>query len=211
MSASLIDEVVLATTTSAADDPLAAIGQSMGVRIYRGIEEDVLARFVGALAGDQADVVVRHVGDAPLVDPGVINSVVGHFLKGDCDYASNMIERSWPRGSESEVLSREALYRSHQEGTRPEDREHVTIYARTHADRFRLRNVKALPQETWPELRLTLDMREDLALFEKVFDELYVPGHLLRIGAVIDWLRQHPEVVALNAHLKQKTVFGKDF
>jgi spore coat polysaccharide biosynthesis protein SpsF len=210
-AASLIDDVVLATTASPADDRLVGIGEALGIRVFRGSEADVLGRFIGALEDDPADIVVRHTADDPLLDPAVIDTVIGQYLKGGCDYASNIIERSWPRGLDTEVLSRNALIRSHREGKRSEDREHVTIYIRTHPDLFRLRNVKALPQETWPDLRLCLDTKEDQELLQQVFEALYIPGKILRIGTVIDWLQQHPEVTALNAGVIQKSTLGQIF
>ena len=146
-----VDDVVLATTTNAADDRLLPIAARLGMRTFRGSESDVLGRFVGALEGDDADVVVRITADDPLLDPAVTGAVVRRFEAGDCDYASNMVRRSWPRGLDTEVLSRELLERSEREGQRPEDREHVTFYVRTHPDSFRLANVSAPPHETWPE------------------------------------------------------------
>ena len=208
-SASLVDDVIVATTVSPVDDDLVPLARRLDVRLHRGSEQDVLQRFVDAVAGDAADAVVRHVADAPLVDPAIIDTVIGHYLRGGCDYAASMLERSWPRGVESEVISREALEQSARDGVRPEDREHVTVHVRSHPDRFRLRNVRALPQETWPELRLTLDTDADYSLLQAVFDELHQPGRVIRIGRVIDWLRTRPDLVALNAHIEQKPVLGR--
>lgn len=210
-AASLVDDIVLATTVSPADDALVEIAAELGIRVFRGSETDVLGRFIGALEGDLADIVVRHTADDPLLDPAIIDTVIGHYLRGGCDYASNIIERSWPRGLDTEVLSREALIRSHREAKRPEDYEHVTIYVRTHPDLFRLRNVKSLPQETWPDLRLCIDTIEDQALLEKIFEALYVPDKIIRVGTVIDWVKQHPGVIALNAGVSQKLTLGKVF
>ena len=207
----LVDDVVLATTLLESDDELERVGRSMGVRVYRGSVDDVLGRFVGALDGDSADVVIRQTADNPLTDPNVIDCVVGTFFNSSCDYVSNNIERTWPRGHDTEVFSREALNRCHQEADLDEYREHVTLYMRTHQSNFSQRNVYALPQETWPELRLTIDTVEDKALLERVFDALYVPGKILRVGAVIDWLRDHPEVVKLNQMVQQKATLGKVF
>jgi spore coat polysaccharide biosynthesis protein SpsF len=137
--------------------------------------------------------------------------VIGEFLKGDCDYVSNMVERSFPRGMETEVFSREALETSYRDSVRQEDREHVTIYIRSNSQLFRIRNVSALPQDTWPDLRLTLDTEDDYALLSAVFDALYRPNEVLRSGAVIAWLRQHPNVSRINAHIKQKPVFNKNW
>ncbi len=210
-AASRLDDVVLATTSTARDDALAEIGGRLGVRVFRGSEDDVLGRFVGALDGDPAQVIVRLTGDNPLLDPAVIDSVVQHFLEADTDYASNMIHRSWPRGLDTEVLSRAVLERADREGRDPEHREHVTLYVRTHPELFRLENVTASPEETWPELRLSIDTPEDRALLERVFDALHRPGEILPIREVIAWLRHNPEVAALNAQVAQKLVFGKTF
>lgn len=203
-----IDEVVLATTTGAADDELAALGEALGVRTTRGSEDDVLGRFVAALEHGPADVVVRLTADNPLLDPGVTDAVIDRFAQGDCDYASNNGERSWPRGLDCEVLSRSALERADRDGHRPEDREHVTFHVRTHPQDFRLVNVRAPHEQEWPELRLSLDTAEDLALLQRIFDALYDGETPLSIDAVIAWLRRHPEVVALNADVQQKPTLG---
>ena len=205
-----VDDVVLATTAEADDDELAALGERLGVRTFRGSEADVLGRFVGALQDDPADVVVRLTADDPLLDPAVTATVVERFLAGGCDYASNIVERSWPRGLDCEVLSRALLEQSARDGWRPEDREHVTTHVRTQPDRFRLVNVQAPLAETWPELRLCIDTAEDLALLESIFDALYdEAGGPLAVGTVIEWLRRHPEVAALNSAVRQKPTLGR--
>jgi spore coat polysaccharide biosynthesis protein SpsF len=171
----------------------------------------VLGRFVGALKGDPADVVARQPADAPLVDPDIIDAVLETYQRGGCDYAASFLERSWPRGCESEVISREALERSDREAHRPEDREHVTIHVRTHPEQFQLRNVRAPEAETWPDLRLTLDTPEDYAVLERVFGALWRPGRVVRISEVIQWMRAHPEVGEINAGVSQKAVLGRVF
>jgi spore coat polysaccharide biosynthesis protein SpsF len=210
-AATTVDEVVLATTEAPVDDRLADVARELGFRVHRGSEEDVLGRFVDAVEGDPADVVLRQTGDNPLLDPGIVDTAVAEYLKGGCDYVSNNVERTWPRGMDVEVVSREALERSHREGQRPEDREHVTVYIRTHPELFRIRQVHAPARETWPDLRLTLDTPADFELLTRVFGELYEPGRIIHAGAVIDWFRAHPDVAAINAGIEQKTVLGRSF
>jgi len=72
----------LVTTDLAADDSLAALAQSLGVRAIRGPERDVLARFVLAAESSSAATLVRVTGDCPLVDPG--QSIVCHILQISC-------------------------------------------------------------------------------------------------------------------------------
>jgi spore coat polysaccharide biosynthesis protein SpsF len=209
--ASRVHEVVLATTTNAADDILVEVAGKVGVRVFRGDEHDVLGRFVGAMDGSSAEVILRHTADDPLLDPSVIDTVVADFLRGGCDYGSNILERSWPRGLDTEAVSRDALLRMHREARDKDYREHVTLFARTHPDQYRLRNVSAPPGECWPELRLCIDTDEDRSLLEKIFENLYVPGRILKIGEVLTWLRANPDVARINSAVRQREVLGRVF
>lgn len=210
-ASTLVDDVVLATTETPADDDLVREAHRLGVRVFRGSERDVLGRFVSAIDGTGADAVVRITGDDPLLDPSVIDLVVGAFVKHGPDYASNILERTWPRGLDTEVLTVEALQRSAREGDRDEDREHVTIFVRTHQQAFRTLAVKALPQDTWPDLRLCLDTREDYLLLQAVFGGLSPGDRILRVGEVLDFLRTRPELVSLNSRVRQREVLGKEY
>lgn len=209
-AARTVDDVIVATSTNPSDDVLAATVERLGRRVHRGPLDDVLARFVGALEGDDADVVVRHTADDPLLDPDVIDAVVGSFLASDDVYASNMIERSWPRGLDTEVIAREALVRCDVEADDPRHREHVTLFARLHPERFPQHNVTAPASQTWPELRLCVDTDADRAMLDALFAALH-GDRPIGVGAAIAWLREHPEVAALNADVQQRAVFGKAF
>ncbi|MCB8044824.1 hypothetical protein JM654_13600 [Microbacterium oxydans] len=57
--------LVVATTTNASDDPIAALAVSRGARVFRGSETDVLGRFAGAARDAGLDVVVRVTSDCP--------------------------------------------------------------------------------------------------------------------------------------------------
>src|SRR5262249_60896773 len=67
----MADELVVATTVNATDDPVVAVARGEGARWFRGSEADVLERYVGAAREARADVVVRITADCPLIDPDV--------------------------------------------------------------------------------------------------------------------------------------------
>ena len=75
----LIDDIVLATTTSSNDDVLATWAEGADLACYRGSEEDVLARVVGAHQMMDSDVIVEITGDCPLLDPDVIDLGIEFF------------------------------------------------------------------------------------------------------------------------------------
>ena len=145
-SAERIDDVVVATTVNASDDPLVELADRLGVRWHRGDEHDVLSRYVDAAREAAAEMVVRITADCPLADPAVIDSVCAALdqRRTACDYASNAVVRSFPRGLDVEVLFRDVLDRVNRLATEPAEREHVTmtVYS-THADVFLRHDVVA--------------------------------------------------------------------
>ena len=103
------DDIVVATTDSTDDDELVAVVQRMGVTVHRGSRDDVLGRVLGAAREARADVVIRVTGDCPLIDPMVTGRVVDAFMERPaCDYASNVLTRTYPRGLDAEAISLDA-------------------------------------------------------------------------------------------------------
>ena len=116
---SAIDSIVVATTTNATDDPVAALCEAAGVAVFRGSEDDVLGRVRGALDYAKADIAVEITGDCPLIDPRVIDRVVRAKLDGESDYVSNTMRYTYPEGLDTEVFSVSALERAWRGSDRP--------------------------------------------------------------------------------------------
>ena len=102
-----VDEVVVATTKSSADDSIVELARREGWRYERGSETDLLDRYVQAARANDAAVVVRITSDCPLIDPVLIDEAVGAFSgAAGGDYASNTLEpRTFPRGLDVEVVT----------------------------------------------------------------------------------------------------------
>jgi spore coat polysaccharide biosynthesis protein SpsF len=159
-AAETVDDVVVATTANTTDDPVADLARAQGVRVFRGDEHDVLSRYLGAADEAQADVVVRVTADCPLLDPGVVDRVV-RALDRDADYASNVVERTFPQGLDCEALHRDVLERVGRLATSADAREHVTwlIYAER-PELFVRRDV--IDPADNSDLSWTVDRPEDL-------------------------------------------------
>lgn len=116
----------LATSDRPGDDVLADHVAAKGISVFRGSETDVLSRFAGAARAAGARHVVRVTGDCPLVDPGIIDRVADRYAKGDVDFVSNTLDRSFPDGLDVEIFSSEALARADRDARQPLHRQHVT-------------------------------------------------------------------------------------
>lgn len=200
-----VEEVVLAVTTNAADDPLVALADRLGLRWYRGSEDDVLSRYAGAASEAGADLVARVTSDCPLIDPEETDAVIAALeeRREDVDYASNRLEPHLPRGLDVEVLWRDVLDRMDRMATSRPAREHVTWFC--YAERpelFSLHSVRR-PFDAH-DLRWTVDTAADLALVRRLFADLGLAERAVPLAEVIAHVRAHPEIAALNAHIEQK-------
>jgi glutamate-1-semialdehyde 2,1-aminomutase len=194
-----LDAVMVATTTAAADDAVAAWCAGAGVPCFRGSEEDVLDRYVGAAREADADVVVRLTADCPLLDPAVVDEVVAAYHSEPCDYATNVLEPTYPDGLDTEVFSRAALERAAAEARLPSEREHVTPYIRNHPAQFRLRSVRG--ECDLSALRWTVDDPRDLELVRAVYARL--GDAEFGMSDVLALLDEQPELGAVNAGIER--------
>jgi spore coat polysaccharide biosynthesis protein SpsF len=200
-----LDALVVATTTNATDDPLVELAEAFGAGTFRGSEDDVLGRVLGAALASDAELVVETTGDCPLIDPAIVGEVVDRFGDGGADYCSNMLERTYPRGMEVQVFPTAVLAEVERLTDAPADREHVSLYIYEHPERYRLRTVRADPPRG-ADVRLTVDTPEDLALVRAVFDELYPRDPAFGLAEILDLLDARPGLRALNRDIEQKSV-----
>jgi len=199
------DEIVLAVTGNPDDEPLVALARRAGVRWHRGSEHDVLDRYLGAARDAAADLVVRVTADCPLIDPAETDVVIGALeeRRATADYASNTLERTLPRGLDSEALWRDALERTARLATSAAAREHVTWFCHSERpDLFALHSVRR-PYDA-ADLRWTVDTAEDLAMVRRLYAELGLADEPVPLADVVAYVRAHPDVAAMNAAVDQK-------
>ena len=197
-----IDAVVVATTNQDSDQALVDAGQRLGVEVFRGSEDDVLDRTYRAAKACGAQAVVRITSDCPLIDPAVVDGVVGAFEAERPDYASNTQDRTFPRGLDTEVMTFEALERAWNEARKPYQRAHVTAYLYQHPETFRVLQVTG--EEDFSAHRWTVDTEADLQLVRAIYRRF--DDDTFGWRQVLEVLAREPELVALNRHVQQKAL-----
>ena len=205
--AKAVDQIVLATSTDASDDALAEAVAAMGIAVYRGSLNDVLARFAGAAQGRGADVVVRLTGDCPLIDPALIDRAVHHLRSNQLDYVTNGEPAMYPDGLDVEAFTHAALQRAFAQATLPSEREHVTPYMRSAAADMRRGSLRGAVDLS--ALRWTVDHADDLAMVRALVDAITEQQGVdaaLRAD-LFDYLRvldAQPQLLAVNPHQRNE-------
>ncbi len=202
------DHVVVVTSTSPADDVLAAWCAGMGYVCLRGDEEDVLSRYVMAARATGADIVIRVTGDCPAIEPRLIDTVIDALIRTRVDYlhvkAESKYPDAYPRGVNTEAFWRSVLHRFEVNASQPRHREHVTLQVEEDPQYTMLR-LPAPPHLARPGYRLTLDTPQDYTMLSRLFSECPVAFDT-PIEAIVRFLDAHPDVTRLNADVEQKSV-----
>jgi spore coat polysaccharide biosynthesis protein SpsF len=199
--ASMIQEVAVATTESARDEPVIEACRQLGVAYFRGSEQDVLDRYFRAAQRFGSDAVVRITSDCPLIDPELVDRVIDSFVDHHADFACNVLPRKYPRGLDTEVFTAEALKKAWQLSDQPHQREHVTSLFYERPDIFRHAHVCG--EQDYSRYRWTLDTPDDLCLIRAIYSHFDYRDDFgwQEVLALIERL---PELASLNAHIVQK-------
>lgn len=199
-----LDDFVLAIPDEPEDDPMAARFSSM-CKIYRGSLHDVLDRYWNAAKSTRADVVVRIVGDNPLLEPPVMDAAVEKFSGLDVDFANTI---NCPLGIGAEIFRFTALDRAHREAKEKYHREHVAPYLYESPGRFRTGSLDVsehLYDLGKLGLRLTVDTEEDLSLIREIYARLLPVSPAFGLKEISELARTDPGLFQTNTHVRQKS------
>jgi len=197
-----IGRLVVATTCDPSDDLIEKLCRQESLSFYRGSVEDVLDRFYKAARFFKAKHIVRITADCPLIDPELIDHVIGLFQTGHYDYVRlSRKANQFPDGLDVEVFSFKVLERAFREAKLPSAREHVTPYIYRHPEQFRI--FEHENTEDLIDFRWTVDQKEDLAFVRKVYKTLYPQNPAFTTADILVLLQRRPELLKINAQYKR--------
>jgi spore coat polysaccharide biosynthesis protein SpsF len=187
-SARCLSKIIVATSADTVDDALAGFLVSRGYTVNRGAGADILARIARcAETISSVSHVVRLKGDAPFVDPGVIDEAVRLALASGADYTSNRVRLTYPAGLEVEVIKAGALQAAAAEERDPMARISPTAAIRNQPNRWSQAHLTA-PRD-WSRLDWRVKTAADLAFARSVYDALHPVDPGFRMNDVLDMAR----------------------
>jgi len=205
-----LDRLIVATSTERSDDAVEKVAQQEGLDTFRGSLQDVLDRFYQAAMAYGATFVVWLTADCPLADPRLIDFVAQLTIEHNCDFASNCLVRSYPRGLDVEVMTistLETLWRD----TTNQDREHVTPLVYAHPECFKIGSVEI--EQNLSALRWTVDYQTDLDFVRRIYQALYLANpefgtddilrHLISNGEVRLFNRTGRDLMWMKPHFRR--------
>ena len=198
--------IIIATTTLQRDQRIVEFVRENNVKIFCGDEKDVVERYIQAAEYYNIGIVVRITADNPLLDFRSIPDLV-RLCQENADLA---FITGLPIGVSVEVVKKSALIKAKDELKKFDERlkrhyhEHVTPFIMEKKDIFKVRYIHAPAEFKRLTYRLTVDTRDDLSLIREIYKRLYKQGNPIEIKDVIKLLDDKPELLKINAHVKQK-------
>jgi len=197
-----LDDIVLAIPDTQKDRVLYKLGQSHGVKVFAGPENDLVERYYQAAVWSKADLVARLPADNATPEPAEIDRIVDHHLALERPgFSSNLSvigDSQYPDGIGAEIFNFSLLAQARERHSDPMQREHV------HLNFYDYGLAKAV-DENWcpistvrcpesfrrPDLVLDVNTLEQYQFMKQLYEYLYPRNPKFHITDIIQW---HDEV-----------------
>jgi len=191
--AKLVDRIIVATTTLAADDVIARACKRLHAECFRGSSENVLSRYYEAAKANSVDIILRLTGDNPLVDPEIVDDAVAGFLRKTSGGKTEFLTTTgYPVGMNVELMTFKCLEKVVSRAKRPDELEHVTLYVYRHARSFKLATLRS--PIALDSLRLTVDEVDDLRFIRNIYKGLSGGTTVFGLAEILRFLLDHPSL-----------------
>lgn len=196
------DDIVIATSTHPQDDALEEIANRLGIRVFRGYEEDVIMRLYEAAQANGFDAFINITADCPLFGYDYLTRFFEQLFAQEADLVTSL---ELPHGIFTYCLRTKALQKVI-ELKKTDNTEVWGTYFYDNPSLFKVIKHEASADEIRPNFRLTVDYPEDFEVFEAIFSKLGENAYQVSSHDLIQLLDEHPEIVAINQHCRQQYI-----
>jgi spore coat polysaccharide biosynthesis protein SpsF len=206
-SIEIIDEVVLAISLGTENEIFKQIASDYNLQFVVGDEVDVLSRLISAGECSQATDVFRVTSESPYLYFEAAEYCWQKYISDQLDalFLEPIID-----GCGFEIISLEALRRSHREGSLKHRSEMCSLYIRENTDSFKVARIEPSSNLQRFDLRLTVDNPEDLVICRHIYGAFKSNAPRIPLNEIIDFLDRNPELIKLISPFTEsgyKTMF----
>ncbi len=192
-------KIIVATSVIPNNDELESFLKERNVTVFRGSEDDVLCRFIGAAEANNIDCIVRICSDNPFLDWHGVTTLIEKAKTCDADYIGYRINNT-PSikthfGFWGEYVKLDALKRVAKTTDEKTAHEHVTIHIYSNPEDYKCEWIDC-PDflQGRNDIRLTVDNIEDFENAQKVFKTLYEANPDFGLEEVVKYIDEHTEL-----------------
>jgi len=163
LQSKMLDGIIFAIPDTDEDDLLQWFLESIGAKVFRGSETDLVDRYYKVAKSFFVKDIVRICADNPLICASEIDRLIVYFNQNNCDYAYNHIPRnnSYPDGLGAEICNINLLEEIYTKASEPDHREHLFNYVWDNSNQYSIQTFNPPKELAYPELKLDLDTPKD--------------------------------------------------
>jgi len=191
-----ISDIVLGISEGIENEIFKDYARKHKIRFIVGDEKDVLHRLILCCEKAEGTDVFRITSESPFTYFEDIGAAWNSHLKNDNDatFMDNV-----PDGSNFEIITLEALKKSHNQGEDKHRSELCTSFIRENKKQFKIELRDVPPALQRLDLRLTVDYPEDLILCRAVYENFKDKAPLIPLKEIIEFLDLNPALVRLTS------------
>jgi spore coat polysaccharide biosynthesis protein SpsF len=193
-----LDDIVLAIPNTEKDRVLMSLGESYGIKVFAGSENDLVERYYQAALWSNADIVGRLPADNATPEPAEIDRIIDYHLSlGRRGFSSNLSvigDSDYPDGIGAEMFDFSLLEEARTRHNDPRQREHVHLnfydYStgkEVDAAWCPVSTIKCPEGFRRPDLILDVNTQEQYEFMRQLYEYLYPSNPQFHITDTIRW------------------------
>ena len=205
-SLNIIDEIVLGISTGIDNLIFEEYAIKNQLKYIFGDEKDVLSRLIACGEKVEASDIFRVTSESPFLYYDDVEKLWGHFIQANLDaiFMDEIID-----GCGFEIISLDALKKSHELGFERHRSELCSLYIRENKEDFNIEKVLPPKELIRKDLRLTVDNPEDLVVCRAVychFKDFAPTIPLLEVVKFLDLYPNYKELISPFAEVGYLTM-----
>lgn len=187
-----LENIVVAVGDREQDREIVDLAEHLGLTVYAGHPDGVMARLLMTLRAEKADHVIRVNGNFPLVDVTSMDELLADHADRGADLSINSHYHGIIYGLGVEIFSKSCLNDLEAADLSPEQSSLGSLYFYHHPQKYNTW-FKPSPQ-TAPYLRVSVDYQPDLVVVSNVLEHVPQPDN----RSIIEFLSNRPDLTVLQ-------------